>query len=225
MQIEVLYRPFGTIARVNLQAGEPLRVESGAMVGMSSNMHIESGVKGGLLKGLGRMFGGESFFQNTYTPQQGPGEILLAPPLPGDIFELEVPQGGLRMQSTAYIAGDPNVTISTKVGGFKSFFAGEGLFVMEAQASGPGQKIILGSYGGVQELVCDGSIVVDSGHLVAWDTSLNFKNTKATDSGWIASFLSGEGIVVRFEGQGRVWMQSRNAPEYGRTIGPQLPPA
>lgn len=224
MNIDVLYRPFGALAKVGLDHGDALRVEPGAMVGMSPNLQMETGMTGGFFKGLKRAFGGENFFQNTFSASNGPGEILLGQSLPGDIFITEVPQHGLRMQSTAYIASHPGVQINTKVSGFKSFFAGEGIFTLEAQASGPGQPIVIGAYGGITEMQCDGSIVIDSGHLVAWDATLEYRSTKATDSGWIASFLSGEGIVVQFTGQGRIWMQSRNAVEYGRTIGPQLPP-
>ena len=108
------------------------------------------------------------------------------------------------------------------IGGFKTFFAGEGLFVLKATSSGPGQ-VLVGAFGGVQEIPCQGNLVIDTGHLVAWDATLQYSVGKS-GGGWIASFLSGEGLVCHFQGQGRIWIQSRNPAAYGRIIGPKLPP-
>jgi uncharacterized protein (AIM24 family) len=82
MQINVLYRPSQTIAQVWLQPNESVLAESGAMMGMSTNVNIQT-QSGGILKGLKRMFGGESFFRNTFTAQGGQGEVLLTTPLCG----------------------------------------------------------------------------------------------------------------------------------------------
>lgn len=211
------------MAVLTLDAGESVQIEPGAMIGMSTNVTMQSGVRGGLMKGVGRLFGGESFFQNTYTAERGQGEVLVSQRLPGDIVCLDVPQHGLRLTSSSYIAAHRDVTIRTKMSGLKTLFSGEGLFTMHAEASGPNQNIVLGAYGGITEMYCDGSIIIDSGHLVAWDSNLEYTPQKS-GSGWIASYLSGEGLVVGFRGQGRIWMQSRNPQAYGQTIGPRLPP-
>ncbi|MEZ4251383.1 MAG: TIGR00266 family protein [Polyangiales bacterium] len=221
MQIEVGYRPAQAMARVMLAPGESIRAESGAMVGMSTNVHMETGATGGLMGGLKRMFGGESFFQNTFTAQNGAGEVLLAHSLCGDIVPLEMTQAGYFIQSSSYIASSPWVTCETKVGGFKSFFAGEGVFVLKATSPQPGQ-VLVGAFGGIQELVCDGNIVVDTGHLVAWDATLEYVGKSA--DGWIASFFSGEGLVCHFRGQGRIWIQTRNRTNTAPPVGRMLPP-
>lgn len=220
MEFDIQYRPAHTLARVLLQDGEAIAAESGAMVGMSTNVHIQTQAQGGFLKGLKRMFGGESFFQNTFTASGGPGEVLLAHALCGDMAVLDMPPQGVLIQSSSYIAGSPTVQIDTKVGGFKSFFAGEGVFVLKATGQG---QVLIGAFGGVQELQCDGNMVIDTGHLVAWDATLDYKVGKSA-SGWIASFLSGEGLVCHFSGQGRIWIQSRNPAEYGQAVGTLLPP-
>ena len=67
------------------------------------------------------------------------------------------------------------------------------------------------------------NIVIDTGHLVAWDTTLTYTVGKS-GSGWIASYLSGEGLVCHFQGQGRIWIQTRNPASYGQAIGALLPP-
>ena len=221
MQINILYRPAHTLAQVWLHPNEAAVAETGAMVGMSTNVQMQT-QSGGLMSGLKRMFGGESFFRNTFTAQGGAGEVLLAHSLCGDMVVLEMSQAGYFIQSSSYIACTPNVNIETKVGGFKTFFAGEGMFVMKATAQGPAQ-VLVGAFGGIQEMVCDGNLVIDTGHLVAWDATLTY-NVGKSASGWIGSFLSGEGLVCHFQGQGRIWIQTRNPSAYGQAIGKLLPP-
>ena len=75
----------------------------------------------------------------------------------------------------------------------------------------------------IPQLYVDGEFVVDTGHVVAWETSLDYAIGKAA-SGWVASFFSGEGFVCEFRGRGRLYMQSRNPEEYGSTVGALLPP-
>ena len=221
MQIQVDYRPAHSLAKVQLGPGESVVAESGAMVGMTPSVQMQT-QSGGLMSGLKRMFGGESFFRNTFTAAEQGGEVLLAHALCGDMAVLEMTPGGYFVQSSSFIASTPNVQIETKVGGFRSFFAGEGVFILQASCQGPGTMLV-GAFGGIQELVCDGNMVIDTGHLVAWDTSLTY-NVGKSGSGWVASFLSGEGLVCHFSGQGRIWIQTRNPAEYGGAVGKLLPP-
>ena len=60
------------------------------------------------------------------------------------------------------------------------------------------------------------------GH-VALGAGIEYEVTKAS-RGWIASYLSGEGLVLRMSGRGRIYLQSRNPSEYGKAVGSQLPP-
>lgn len=221
MQISIDYRPAQAMATVALAPGESIVAESGAMVGMSTNVDMST-QSGGMMSGLKRMLGGESFFRNTFTARGAPGEVLLAHSLCGDMIALDLVPEGYLVQSSSFIACTPNVNIETKVGGFRTFFAGEGMFVLRASAPDPGQ-LLLGAFGGIQQLDCDGSLVIDTGHLVAWDAALSFTVGKSA-RGLIASFLSGEGLVCHFTGQGRIWIQTRHPSEYGRTLGALLPP-
>lgn len=232
MDIEVLYRPVNSIARVRLETGERVVAEPSAMIGMSTTVSMTTGMRksstsnGGLLGKLAgaakSMLGGESFFTNTFTANS-PGEVLLAPALSGDIIVEEVPQSGITMQSGSYIANSPGVDIDTKMGGASAFFGGEGMFVLSATPTGPGQQVVIGAFGGIEEMQVDGSMVIDNGHLVAWDTGLNLSLHKAS-SGWIGSFLSGEGKVFHINGKGRVWIQTRQPIEFGRAVASLLPP-
>jgi uncharacterized protein (TIGR00266 family) len=110
--------------------------------------------------------------------------------------------------------------VKTKTGGMKGFFSGAGLFVLESQGQG---QMIIGAFGALEPVMVDGSMVIDTGHLAAWESTLQYKVGKS-GAGWIASFLSGEGLVCHFQGQGMVYLQSRNAAEYGQAIGGMLPP-
>jgi uncharacterized protein (TIGR00266 family) len=220
MQFDVLYRPAHSLARVLLGPNESVMAESGAMVGMSSHVQMQT-QSGGFFSGMKRLFGSESFFRNTFTAPDAPGEVLLAHALCGDMRVLELTQAGFFLQSSAFIASTSNVQIDTKLGGFRSFFSGAGLFMLRASSPSPG-LLLVGAFGGMEELYCDGNLVIDTGHLVAWDATLEYSVGKS-GSGWIASFLSGEGLVCHFRGQGRIWIQSRNAAEYGGEVGSLLP--
>jgi len=221
-QFELSYQPAHSLAKVHLQANEQVIAESGAMVGMSSNVNMETQSRGGMMGGLKRMFGGESFFRNTFTAQNGPGEVLLSQSLCGDMATLEMTPNGYFIQNSAYIASTPDVQVETQTGGFRGFFSGAGVFILKATSQQPG-TVLVGAFGGLQELQCDGNLVIDTGHLVAWDASLQYSIGKS-GAGWIASFLSGEGLVCDFQGQGRIWIQSRNPVEYGQQVGGMMPP-
>ncbi len=221
MHVEILYRPAHALARVQLAPHEAVTAESGALVGMSPNLRMET-QSGGLLRGVKRLFGGESFFRNTFTAPGERAELLLAHALCGDMRVLELTQAGFLLQSSAFVASTPNVAVETEVGGLKSFFSGAGLFVLRATAPSPG-LLLLGAFGGIEELYCDGSMIIDTGHLVAWDATLDYSLGKS-GSGWLTSWLSGEGLVCHFEGHGRIWIQSRSAAAYGRELGSLLPP-
>jgi uncharacterized protein (TIGR00266 family) len=221
MHIEILYRPAHALARVELAPHEAVTAEAGALVGMTPNLRMET-QSGGLLGGVKRFFGGESFFRNTFSAPAERGELLLAHALCGDMRVLDLTQAGFFLQSSAFVAATPNVSIETGLGGLRGFFSGAGLFVLRATAPSPG-LLVLGAFGGIEELTCDGSLLIDTGHLVAWDATLQYSIGKSA-SGWLLSYLSGEGLVCHFRGQGRIWIQSRSPSAYGRKVGSLLPP-
>src|SRR3990172_11452765 len=168
MQTEIKYRPAFALAIVTLGPNEGLRVDSGAMVSMSSDLQIETKAQGGLMASLGRsLLGGESFFQNTYRAGAQGGEITLAPPLPGDIFMMEMKGETLLLQSGAYIASSEAITLDTKWTGAKTFFAGEGAIMLRTVGEG---TLIFSSYGAIHEknLAAGEKYKVDTGHIVAF---------------------------------------------------------
>ena len=127
---EILHQPAFSLAVLKLQSEQSIMAEAGAMVSMSANIELQSQMKGGLFGALKRAAGGESAFVSTFTARSGPGEVTLAPGAPGDIAAIEMNNQSFFVQSSSYLAGDASLTVDTKWGGAKSFFAGEGLFVL-----------------------------------------------------------------------------------------------
>lgn len=222
MQYRVLYRPSFALCQVQLDANEQIRAESGAMVAMSPNLHLESKVQGGLLAGLARsMLAGESMFQSTYTAQGGPGEILLAPGTPGDIMGVELQNQAFMVQKGSYLAGATSLQIETKFSGMGGIVGGEGAFM--AKVSGTG-LLLLSSYGAIHKvtLAPGEQYVVDTGHIVAFDARVTFNLQKAA-SGLMASVTSGEGLVARYTGPGDIYIQTRQLGAFVQQISGMLP--
>lgn len=222
MDIRLEHKPAYATATVNLEPGDTIRAESGAMVAMSGTVKMETSAKtkkGGLLRGLARkMLTGESFFLNTFSATNEPGEVLLAPANVGDMVQHSL-NGELLIQSTCYVASGTDVEVQTKVGGFKNWFGGKGFFMMKAIGTGP---VLLSAFGGILEMELARPYVIDTGHIVAFEPTLDFKLKRV--GGWFSTFFSGEGFVCEFTGRGKLWIQTRNPGEFGLAVGPQLPP-
>jgi uncharacterized protein (TIGR00266 family) len=221
VQHRILDRPSFALAHVELAAGESIRTESGAMVGMSPHLQLESKMQGGLLASLGRaMLAGESLFQSTYTAQGAPGEILLAPSTPGDILGVELVNQTFLIQAGSWLAGSTALTVETKFAGMQ-MLGGEGAFLVKVSGSG---TLLLSSYGAIHKIVLAAgeSYVVDSGHIVAFDAAVRYEATKAA-KGLLSTVTSGEGLVFKYTGPGEIYLQSRNLRAFVDTIQPLLP--
>ncbi len=220
MQVVLEHGPAFAWARVKLAAGEAVKAESGAMVSMSATVDIETKMQGGFLGALARkVLTSESFFQNTFTAARGPGEVTLAPSMMGDIRVREMAGQDFLLTSGAYLASSPTVEMQTKWGGMKSFFAREGMFLLRAHGAG---TLMFCCYGALVEVdVPPEGYVVDTGHVVAFEPTLDYEVTKV--GGMKSLFLSGEGLVCRFAGHGRLWLQTRSLDAFVGEIVPRLP--
>jgi uncharacterized protein (TIGR00266 family) len=225
MRFEKAFEPAYSLAICHLDSGDQVMAESGAMVTQDAHIDMttsatQGGGIGGLLRGLGRkLLTGESFFRNTFTAPSAPGEVTFAPGLPGDILLYEMKGQDLIVQQTAYLASSTNVEIETKWGGFKGFFGQRQLFWIRAFGHGP---LALNAFGAIQEVPVDGAFIIDTGHIVAFESTLDFKIKKV--GSWFSTIFSSEGLVCRFEGQGKLFIQTRNPSEFGSLVGPKLPP-
>lgn len=221
MNVDVRYRPAYALAMVTLDAGESIQVEGGSMVGMSPDLELKTEATGGLFASLSRsIFGGESFFLNTYTASKDGDSVALAPPLPGDISVIEMAGQTLLVQSGAYLGSSEGVTVETKWSGAKTFFGSEGLIMLRIRGNG---TLIVSSYGAIHpiELAAGESYVVDTGHLVTFDEDMAFKVKKV--AGWKSTLFSGEGLVVELTGPGHLTLQSRSQDSFLSWLVAQLP--
>ncbi len=208
---DIEHSPAYASLRIKLAANQSLIVEAGAMAAMDSHITMKSKMRGGMMKSVGRMFGGESLFLSEFTATGKPGELLLSPGVPGDLFHYQCQSDrSLFIQSSGFVAADPNIVIDTKFQGMKGFFSGESLFLIKASGNG---DIWFSSYGAILEIPVNGSYIVDTGYIVAFEDTLSynvemlgglsFKSLKT-------SIFGGEGLVCRFSGQGKLWIQTRH---------------
>jgi uncharacterized protein (TIGR00266 family) len=218
---EVLHQPSFSLAVVRLQPEQSILAEAGAMVSMSANVELQSQMKGGLLGAIKRAAGGESAFVSTFTARGGPGEVTFAPGAPGDIAAIELNNQVFYVQSSSYLAGDASLTVDTRWGGAKSFFGGEGLFVLQVSGAG---LLLISSFGAIhrKRLQSGERYVVDTGHLVAWEGTTQYTLRKAA-AGFFRSMMSGEGIVAEFTGPGEILIQTRNLAAFAGLLKPFFP--
>lgn len=210
------------LIRFEFEAGEAIKAEAGAMVAMSQGIKLSGKMDGGIGKAIGRMFSGESFFMQSIEAEQQ-GWALLATPVPGGIMELPIEAGKtMVVQKDGFLAGTTGVEVSTKVQSLlRGFLGGEGFFVVKLGGQG---TAFMSSYGSIYplDIPAGETVLVDNGHLVAWEDSMKYEMTKGA-KGWISAVTSGEGFACRFTGPGRVYIQTRNPWGFGQWVFPFLP--
>lgn len=206
---EIEHSPAYASLRIDLKANQKVMVESGAMAAMDTCIKMKSKVQGGFLKGIGRMVTGESFFVSEFTAEGKAGQLYISPGVPGEIQHYYLNGNALMIQSSGFVAASPTVEIDTKFQGFKGFFSGESLFLLRATGEG---DIWFSSYGAIVEIPVEGDYVVDTGYIVAFEDSLNYQVEMLgglSFRGLKTGVFGGEGLVCRFRGKGRLWIQSR----------------
>jgi len=208
MDVEIRASPSFAVGRCKLAGGEQMKAEAGAMMAHSVGVELEAKVQGGLMKGLKRsILGGESLFMTTWTAPQEGGWVDVAANLPGDLAVLDL-AGDMNVTQGGWLASSIGIELDTKWGGFKNVFGDEGGFLVHCSGTG---KIVVACYGAIEqvELAAGEKVVLDSGHLVAFDPSVEFITRKAT-KGIMQTLKSGEGFVMEFTGPGRIITQTRN---------------
>lgn len=227
MKIDILAKGAFGSALVQLEADESFVSESGAMYRTSANVDVDvttrpKGSSGGLLAGVKRLMGGENFFFSTYHVLDGrSGEVGLSPTLPGEVKVIELDGSTSWLcAGGSYMGSHPDLDLDIRFQGFKGFLSGESLFFMQVGGRGP---LLVNAYGQIDEVDVDGELIIDTGHVVAFEQTLQYSLTK-TGGSWITSFLAGEGVVLHFKGYGKVFVQSHNPREFGPRLGKHLPP-
>ena len=194
-----------------LDSGESIITEGGGMSWMSPNMTMQT-TAGGFGKAIGRMFSGESIFQNIYTAQGGPGMIACASSFPGSVKVFNVtPQNPIILQKSAFLCAQMGVELSVyfrkNLGA--GLFGGEGFILQKISGNG----LCFAEFDGhvvEYDLAPGQQIIIDTGNLAAMTASCQM-NVK-TVSGVKNVLFGGEGLFnTVVTGPGKVWLQSMPA--------------
>ncbi len=223
LDFEVLARPDYALLKLRLDQGQKLFAEPAAMATMDPHINLKAGLKGGVLASVGRMFAGESLIVNTFTAERA-GELMLAPGPAGDIVHYRLRGNRLRVQRGAYLANGEGVEVSAKWEGARGFFSGQGLVLLQAQGEG---DLFFNAYGAVLEVDVTDDYMVDTGYVVAFEDTLQYQVSVLPGLGiggrMKSFFFGGEGLVVRFSGRGKVWMQTRTVNPFLSWVYPYRP--
>ncbi|MBR5974701.1 MAG: TIGR00266 family protein [Clostridiales bacterium] len=206
-----------------LNPGESMITERGAMSWMTSNMKMETQA-GGVGKAIGRMFSGESMFQNKYTAEGSQGLIAFASSFPGEIRALQIAPGqSIVAQKSAFLAAEPGVELSIhfkkKLGA--GFFGGEGFIMQKLSGSGTAFVEIDGSVVEYQ-LAAGQTMLLDTGYLAMMDETvqMDIEMVKGVKN----IFLGGEGLFnTKVTGPGRVWIQTMPISAVASLIAARIP--
>jgi uncharacterized protein (TIGR00266 family) len=225
MKYEILGEPLPVVTCF-VNAGETLITERGSMSWMSPNMKMETSTNGGFGKALGRMFSGDSFFQNRYTAVGGEGMIAFASSFPGSIRALQIsPGNNMIVQKSAFLASEDSVQLSIhfqkKLGA--GFFGGEG-FIMQ-KLSGQGIAFIeIDGHAVEYDLQAGQKMIIDTGYLAAMTESCTMEIT--TVPGVKNMLFGGEGVFnTVITGPGRIILQSMPVSNVAASIRPFMPSA
>lgn len=200
-----------------LEAGDRVIAQGGSMTRMDPGLAFRAR-SGGLFSALGRVLAGQSLFLGELSAGDGPGRASLAPTLPGTVLHRALEGGRLLLMAGNFLACTADLKLRSRFAGWRSLFSGEGMWRLEASGRG---DLWFRSYGAVIEKELDGEeLVVDTGHVVAFEETLDYR---ITGMGNLKSTLfSSEGLVMRFTGRGRLWLQSRTLRGTGSWITPFL---
>jgi uncharacterized protein (TIGR00266 family) len=224
MKYQIKYSPSYSLLVVNLEAGEQITGEAGAMTYMTPTMEVrtrkrEKSILGTLATAL---IGGQSFFVNDYAAVGGVGEIALVAAPVGDITKLDVqPERGYIIQKASYLASSQSVDLDVRWEGFTKGLFGQGLFMIKTTGKG---DLFINTFGAIDkhELAPGQELVVDNFHLVAFSDTCGYHVERI--GGWKETIFSGEGLVTRIQGPGEVYIQTKNLSEFADWIWTLIEP-
>lgn len=204
--------------------GESIFTQSGGMAWMTEGVEMSTNTKGGLMKGIGRMFAGESLFMATYRAKQAGASIAFASTVAGKVLPVDVgATGGLICQKGAFLCAEDSVNLSvTLTKKFSSgLFGGEGFVLQDLSGQGMAFLEIDGDM--VEKVLQPGEVLkVDTGNVVAFDRNVRYEVETVKGLGNI--FFGGEGLfLTKLVGPGRVILQTQNVAEFAGRIARFIP--
>ena len=220
------YKVFGDnlpAVSMRLNTGESIYTQSGGMTWMDNGFAMETNMKGGLMKGLGRMMSGESLFMATYTATRQNMEMVIASTFPGNILDLELKGNSIIAQKSAFLCAQPTVNLSAYVtkGLRAGLFGGEGFILQKLTGYGMVFLEIDGTM--VEKVLGPGeTIKVDTGNVAAFEEQVQYQAEMV--KGFKNILFGGEGLfLTTLTGPGKVWLQTMNMPSFAKQLIPFLP--
>ncbi len=192
---------------IDLDPDESVITESDAMSSMDADLDLTATFNGGFFQGLLKKYlGGETLFISKISNgASSTRRVTIVQPTPGEIKSVELKSNTLFLQPGAFLACTKGIKLGLKWAGFTSFIAREGLFRLSVSGEG---TVWYGAYGALVEKEITGEYIVDTSHLVAYDPTIELKLQLA--GGIFSSFFSGEGLVTRVSGSGKIVVQTRS---------------
>jgi len=205
MRYEIKYQPSYSLLEVELEAGERITGEAGALTYMTPNIDVQTRRREQSIFGTLKtsILGGQSLFVTDFTAEGGTGKLALAAAPIGDVTKLEVnPSKGWIIQKSAYLV---------RWEGFSRGLFGQGLFMVKTSGDG---DLFINTFGAIDrhELAPGEQLIVDNFHLVAFSDTCEYEVRKFGN--WKETILSGEGLVTHIEGPGEVYIQTKNLREF-----------
>ena len=224
MKYEIIGNTMPAVEVTFDRAGEAMYTQSGGMAWMSAGVSMETNTRGGVLRGLGRMFAGESMFMATYTAGTPGSSIAFSATFPGEILPVRVEEtGGLVCQKGAFLAAEDSVKLDTILTKKLSsgFFGGEGFILQGLSGRGTAFLEIDGNKV-VKNLGAGETIYVDTGNVVAFQSCVKYEIE--TVKGFANIFLGGEGLfLTKLTGPGQFILQTQNIGEFAGRIAGMIP--
>jgi len=204
--------------------GEEMYTQSGGMSWMTEGVEMSTNTKGGLMKGIGRMFAGESLFMATYRAQRPSASIAFSSTVAGRILPVDMTnENGLICQKGAFLCAENGVSLDIVL--TKKFssglFGGEGFILQKLGGRGMAFLEIDGDM--VEKELAPGEVLkVDTGNVVAFTPEVAYEVEMVKGLGNI--FFGGEGLfLTKLTGPGKVVLQTQNLAEFAGRIARFIP--
>ncbi len=196
---------------IELDPGEAVQAEVGAMLFMENGIKMDTGTGGGVFAGLKRAFTGESFFITSFVHEgAGKGRVAFSAPYPGKIIPVDLAQvqGSLLCQKDAFLCAakgtDISIAFTKRLGA--GLFGGEGFILQKITGDG---KVFAHAGGAIitRDLAPGEKLKVDTGCLVAFHESVDYDIQFV--GGFKNALFGGEGLfLATLTGPGRVYLQT-----------------
>lgn len=215
MEFQIRHAPVFTVLEFQLDDSEEVVAQPDSMISITPGIRISAAIgqpkTGTVWSGFKSLLGGESFFRAIFRAKRDGQTLLLAPDNYGDILPISLEgMGNIYLSRGSYLAHIGQCDLTTKYGGMKGLFSKKGLFLLHASGTG---TLFCQTYGAIleKELAEGEQFLIDNRYVVAFSDTITYQLVKAAES-MQDSLMSGEGLVNRYTGPGRLYYQTRVKP-------------